>query len=391
MRKILAIICSCFIYLNAHSSELKFFSGTLDDAKSKATKEKKLIFIDAFTEWCHWCKVMDQKTFPDEKVSALLQTNFVPMQWDMEKDYGILLAMKYKIRSYPTLLVLSSDGRLISLESGYKDAEQMVAWLNSCIENRQEERFPGISSTVELAFPEFYKSLYNNSKKAGAKVDHDAVSNYLSTQEDLTSEINWAVLYSFSIPKFEDQFLNSFDTYKELYGRDEVESKVMKIVYQRVKQAAEKKDDNMMAESVMLIEKYIEEDQEKLIIGSMIDYYGKIEKWNEYASNISAMIELMRDSKKESVHATLNSYSWNIYEKCNDPEVINQALTWMSKVTNESNDYSFIDTYAALLFKAGVYSEAELYANKAITVGTAAGEDVSETEELLKKIKAANQ
>jgi len=372
------------------ASDIKFFSGTHKDALTKANKEKKLIFIDAYTEWCHWCKVMDKEVFSTDEVSEYLNKNFVPMRWDMEKDFGITLAMKYKVRSYPSFIVLRGDGQLVSLVSGYMPKDDFVSWLESCMQNQEANLYPGISPVVDIAYPEFYKNLYSNSKKSSVKIDHNDVMNYLSQQEDLTNEINWAVLYSFNVPKYDDQFLNAFATYKELYGKSECENKVMKIVYQKLKKAAEEKNDDMMAESVMMIEKYIEEDKEKLIIGSMIDYYGKTNKWNEYASNVNAMVELMREDKIEEVQSRLNSYSWNVYENCNDSEVIHQSLGWMSKVIEGSNDYSYIDTYAALLFKSGQYGEAEQYANKAIELGKQSGEDVTETEELLKKIKSAN-
>ena len=49
-----------------------------------------------------------------------------------------------------------------------------------------------------------------------------------------------------------------------------------------------------------------------------------------------------------------------------------------------------MDTYAALLYKAKNYSKAKTIAEKAIKIGTADGEDVSETQKLLAKINAAS-
>ncbi|MGC6414302.1 MAG: DUF255 domain-containing protein, partial [Bacteroidia bacterium] len=35
------------------------------DGYNKAVKEGKIILIDAYTDWCGWCKVMDKKTYTD--------------------------------------------------------------------------------------------------------------------------------------------------------------------------------------------------------------------------------------------------------------------------------------------------------------------------------------
>ena len=34
-----------------------------NEGLEKAAKEKKNILVDFYTDWCHWCKVMDEKTF----------------------------------------------------------------------------------------------------------------------------------------------------------------------------------------------------------------------------------------------------------------------------------------------------------------------------------------
>ena len=40
---------------------------SFDEGSTKAKAEGKQILIDIYTDWCHWCKVMDEKTYSDEK------------------------------------------------------------------------------------------------------------------------------------------------------------------------------------------------------------------------------------------------------------------------------------------------------------------------------------
>ncbi|MDX5321601.1 MAG: hypothetical protein LPK45_10755, partial [Bacteroidota bacterium] len=86
-----------------------------------------------------------------------------------------------------------------------------------------------------------------------------------------------------------------------------------------------------------------------------------------------------------------NTQAWDVYEKCDDPALIESAITWIHAVCEKDRDYNYLDTYAALLFKAGKLQEAEAKAKEAIEVGKAAGNKVEGTEKLLEKIQEALQ
>lgn len=55
----------------------------------KAKEEGKMIFVDAYTDWCGYCKKMDASTFKDEKVIDLLRNSFVAIKFnpEIQKEY----------------------------------------------------------------------------------------------------------------------------------------------------------------------------------------------------------------------------------------------------------------------------------------------------------------
>jgi thioredoxin-related protein len=53
---------------------------------SKAVKENKILMVEAYTDWCHSCKVMDRETFSDSTVIRTLNTHFVTVKLNPEKD-----------------------------------------------------------------------------------------------------------------------------------------------------------------------------------------------------------------------------------------------------------------------------------------------------------------
>ena len=62
---------------------------SFDEGYNKAVKEDKIILIDAYTDWCGWCKVMDKKTYTQASVIEYLNENFVCVKLnpEVEKEY----------------------------------------------------------------------------------------------------------------------------------------------------------------------------------------------------------------------------------------------------------------------------------------------------------------
>jgi uncharacterized protein YyaL (SSP411 family) len=50
-----------------------------------AVEEGKIAVIDCYTDWCGWCKVMDQKTFSDPAIIKRLNEDYVTIKFNPEK------------------------------------------------------------------------------------------------------------------------------------------------------------------------------------------------------------------------------------------------------------------------------------------------------------------
>ena len=73
----------------------------------KAKKEKKLIFVDCYTDWCGPCQVMAQTVFVEDTVGKFFNQHFVNAKFEMEKDAdGKMLKTKYGVEAYPTFLFI---------------------------------------------------------------------------------------------------------------------------------------------------------------------------------------------------------------------------------------------------------------------------------------------
>ncbi|MEO8615039.1 MAG: DUF255 domain-containing protein [Luteolibacter sp.] len=71
---------------------------------AKARDEKKLLFLDLEAVWCHWCHVMDEKTYTDPGVRAALAKDFICMKVDQDSRPD--LAKRYEDYGWPALVVI---------------------------------------------------------------------------------------------------------------------------------------------------------------------------------------------------------------------------------------------------------------------------------------------
>lgn len=117
---------------------------TFEQAVEMAKKEKRPIFIDVYTDWCGWCKVMDKNTFSDAHVAALLNEKFYPVKFDAEQKSDVVFngttfkfvangnsgyhqlaaALLNNKLSYPTVVFLDENFGMLQPISGFRKPEE---------------------------------------------------------------------------------------------------------------------------------------------------------------------------------------------------------------------------------------------------------------------------
>lgn len=98
---------------------IEFFDGTYTEALERAKKENKHVFLDVYATWCGPCKMLKKQTFKDEEVGNYYNKNFINIAIDGETEEGRKLMSLYNINSYPTLLIVDSEGKVKTRHSGF--------------------------------------------------------------------------------------------------------------------------------------------------------------------------------------------------------------------------------------------------------------------------------
>ena len=112
----------------------------LDEALPMAKEQKKFIFIDFYTTWCHYCKKMDKEVFNKAEIINLLNNDFIAVKvnGDSKKVLEIdgykiteneLAKKEFKVSGYPTFWWLTPSGKKLHTQSGFAPADFWISAL----------------------------------------------------------------------------------------------------------------------------------------------------------------------------------------------------------------------------------------------------------------------
>ncbi len=392
MKKISLFLFVCLVVntctLFSQNRSIEFDHKPWSEILARAKKENKMIYVDCYTTWCGPCKWMAKNVFTNDTVADFYNTNFINAKIDMENGEGIDLAKKYDIRAYPTMLFLDADGVQLHRTCGSCPAADFIAsGKNALFPEKQLATYSKTfnSRNVDAVYAyTFFSMLENACQSHGAEL-----TKYFSAQKDeeLGSKSNWKIIYQY-VDEYNSRpflYLESHkDQFAKSYTTDSVETKINKVYISGLYSALQNKDSIGYESLKIKLKNSNTKDADKIISEADIKKFQRKKDWVNYANLVSAYIQ-----KYDAGNANeLNSYAWTFYENITDKVMLAKAASWAKKATELDDNYPYNDTFAAILYKLGNYSEAKKAAQKAIELAKKSGDDYKETEALLVKINA---
>ena len=145
-----------------------------EEAVAASKKNPKKMFIDMYTDWCGWCKKMDQSTFINPVIVDYMNKNFYAVKFNAErkdtvkfngKDYvnpnptgsrashQLAQALLNGRMSYPSFVFLDEKQQAITVVPGYRKApefESILVYIGSDIykTKKWEEFSPTFTPTA---------------------------------------------------------------------------------------------------------------------------------------------------------------------------------------------------------------------------------------------------
>ncbi len=230
MKKIITFISACLaLSLYSFSQGVNFEELTLQEALNKAKMEKKLVFLDGYTSWCGPCKYMANTIFPQKEAGDFFNKHFVNVKFDMEKGEGLEIRKNFKVRAYPTFLILTPEGieqyRIVGggdLKNFIEKVERGLASKKALVALEKEYQSGKMQKTGMLDYAIVLSDAYENEK---SKEVSEKLMKMATPKDKLTSQF-WPV---FSNPQMNPlsienmQFvLNNYKQYVKNIGEKKV-------------------------------------------------------------------------------------------------------------------------------------------------------------------------
>lgn len=128
----LAALLPAFSYAAPQSGGIAWQPWS-DAQFERARREKKFILLDVEAIWCHWCHVMDAKTYTDPKVLAAIKKHYIAVK--VNSDAHPEIARRYEDYGWPATIVFDASGQEIVKRRGYLPPEMMVSMLDAVVKD----------------------------------------------------------------------------------------------------------------------------------------------------------------------------------------------------------------------------------------------------------------
>lgn len=134
-------------FVSAQSARVKWY--TIQEAEKLVKANPRPIVIDTYTDWCGWCKKLDQETFSNPVIAEILNTKFYPVKFNAEgkdpvtflgrnfvndgksgKSHQLAIALLQGQMSYPNLVFFNEKMQLVTNVPGYREAKEMEVLLS---------------------------------------------------------------------------------------------------------------------------------------------------------------------------------------------------------------------------------------------------------------------
>jgi thiol:disulfide interchange protein len=122
VRLIIAYVLACSAVFAAEVAWVKDY----DAALKQAAEQNKFVVLDMSASWCGFCRRMAREVYPDPEFVAFSRSQvFYRLFTDTDPKGPDLLA-KYRVRGFPTIVVLNSRGQEVGRLEGARDKDTLI-------------------------------------------------------------------------------------------------------------------------------------------------------------------------------------------------------------------------------------------------------------------------
>jgi len=401
---------------------IQFFKGSWTEAVHLAQEQNKLVFVEAYTDWCGPCRHMDKHTFTRYDLGNEYNNNFINVKVNIESLEGIAFKMQYNVMAIPDFLFFDNKGELIYRDYGQKSTSELLSMSYQVIAAANNEAVavlpkPSFLNQKEIAAIDFPSSengenvnmqslsamqmkyeigskdanfLYDYAQrlKANDLPSAEVVNQYLQIQHNknmLSLPKNLQFVYDFATEinsSAIDIFIENQEKYERRYGIKHIDNKIKSLLFAAVEEATQTKDEKLFERSLVLAKKADLTLQGDFLYSMEILYYEGIGDSQSYVK--STRHYMQNNTSNDPIF--LNRKAWELVRLSNKKSDLKIAKKWIEKSINLESHYYNNETYARILYKLGEKDSSKSVLYEAISIAKRLGIDFADAQDLLDKI-----
>lgn len=367
--------------LSVFAQGIQFFQGDWKAALAEAKKLDKIIFVDAYAEWCGPCKQMAKNVFPNEEVGNFFNKHFISMQIDMERGMGLEFAKEFPVRAYPTLFFINGDGKLVHTIVGAQSVDALLSIGGKVLNMDDKSQDYAAEYEKGNREPELvlkYIRALNKARKSSLKVANE----YLRAQKDLTTTDNLKIILEAATTadsKIFDWLVQYRKQIAKVTSEEEVKQAILEACQNTAEKAVEFQNKDLMQEAIDKVKKHYPEKADVFDAETWMDFYLATSDANNYLKSVKTY------AKKEAYDdaRALQSLCKTLIDRFgSDKNALNLAEDLSKRAAEVGQTSVYLLIHADILNKNGKKAQAIEMAKKALELAKSEGSVAVRTAEM---------
>jgi len=388
MKLLFPFFLSIFICSFSISAQgIEFFHGTFKEALAKAKATEKVIFMDAYAQWCGPCKRMAATTFKDENIGKFFNDNFINLKIDWESPEAADVRDKYSVNAYPTLFFIDENGKTVKQIVGGQTVESLMAvakTISNKVDNSKsfEDEYNKGNRDPKLIL-NYIKAL-NRAGKSSLKVTND----YINKQKNLTTPENLKIILE-GTTEADSKAYDLLIKYKKeiiaLESEKAVNDKIAKACGKTAQKAVQFDSKTLLQEAHNKFKEALPAQADSFKIHTTLDFCKNTGDASGYCKACKDKVAMMKGEKNPEL---LHSFATEIESTFpKDKDAMSDAEKLAKKAADLGNKAVYYYTYSSILLKNGNKKDALKNANKCLELAQKEKLDTSKVEQLIRIIK----
>lgn len=341
---------------------IEFFHGSWEDAIEQATKQEKIIFVDAYTTWCGPCKRMSANVFTREEAGDFYNQNFINLKIDMEKPDGRKFGSKYPVSAYPTLFFLDPKGKVLKKVVGGQQLEGLLRLGDAIVSEfdfsaKYREAYENGDRSFENMVN--YLEALNKSGKSSLKIANEYIREAEGLTEAQKTEFYFKAASESDSRLFEEMLRRKSEIIKT-YGKPIFEEKVLAAAGKTVDKAIEYENERLLKDAIKVAKKHGGNNSKLFALDAKMN-------WAFAQKDVKAVLKTAKKRKAYMVEPK-DKIKWFKQAEStfsNDNSIMEFGYDLLKEDSETTEDAELISIFTKLLVTMGKKEQALSYVTSA--------------------------